>query len=85
MSAIRTVWGQYQSWGIVSAMPVNSSETVIRIADALPDPELCVWTAGMIDQLVVLSGGRGPIVDHEACITRGDPACLYRVSWERGS
>jgi diguanylate cyclase (GGDEF)-like protein len=83
LSAIRTVWGQYQTWGTVSCMPVNASETVVRIADALHDPDLCVWTEGMLDQLVVLSGGRNPIVDHEACITRGDQACLYRVTWNR--
>jgi uncharacterized protein (TIGR02265 family) len=83
LSAIRNVWGQYQSWGTVSPMPVNPTETVVRIADALRDPELCAWTEGLLEQLVVLSGGRGPIVDHEACITRGDAVCLYRVTWNR--
>jgi diguanylate cyclase (GGDEF)-like protein len=83
LSAIRSVWGQYQSWGTVASMPVNASETVVRIVDALPDPDLCAWTEGLLDQLVVLSGGRAPIVDHEACSSRGDPACLYRVTWTR--
>ena len=83
LSAMRSVWGQYQSWGKVSSMPVNASEMVVRIADGVRDPELCVWTEGLVEQLVVLSGGRGPIVDHEACVTRGDPACLYRVTWDR--
>ena len=35
------------------------------------------------EQLVTLSGGRGPNVDHEACEARGDDACLYRIIWER--
>jgi serine/threonine protein kinase len=83
LSAIRSVWGQYQSWGTVSSMPVNASETVVRIVDALPDPDLCTWAEGLLEQLVVLSGGRSPIVDHEACSTRGDQACLYRVTWTR--
>lgn len=83
LSAIRNVWGQYQSWGTVSSMPVNGSETVVRIADGLQDADLCAWTEGLLDQLVVLSGGRSPIVDHEACVTRGDSACLYRVTWNR--
>ncbi len=81
LSAIRNVWGQYHSWGVVSSMPVSSSELVVRIADAIPQFELCAWTEGLLEQLVVLSGGRGPIVDHEACVTRGDAACLYRVMW----
>ena len=64
-------------------MPVNPSETVIRVADAVESAELCAWTDGLLEQLVVLSGGQTPIVDHEACITRGDQACLYRVTWSR--
>ncbi|HEY5951289.1 MAG TPA: protein kinase [Kofleriaceae bacterium] len=83
LSAIRNVWSQYQTWGTVSPMPVNATETVVRIAEPLRDPELCAWTEGLLEQLVVLSGGRTPIVDHEACITRGDAACLYRVTWNR--
>ena len=85
LSAIRNVWGQYQSWGIVTSMPVNATETVVRITDSMGDPGLCAWTEGMLDQVVVLSGGRGQVVDHEACIARGDPACLFRVTWERGA
>jgi len=85
LSAIRNVWSQYQSWGTISSMPVNAAESVVRITDALDDPELCAWTAGMLDQLVVLSGGRAPVVDHEACVTRGDDACLFRVMWDRSA
>ncbi|MDB4959814.1 MAG: Serine/threonine protein kinase [Myxococcales bacterium] len=83
LSAIRNVWSQYQTWGNVSSMPVNATETVVRIAESLGDPELCVWTMGMLDQLVTLSGGRAPTVDHEACISLGDRACLFRVTWDR--
>jgi hypothetical protein len=36
----------------------------------------------MLEQLVVLSGGRSPIIDHEGCEARGDDACLYRVTWQ---
>ena len=38
----------------------------------------------MLEQLVVLSGGRGiAVVDHEACEARDDDACLFRVMWNR--
>ncbi|MGN6104863.1 MAG: DUF2378 family protein, partial [Kofleriaceae bacterium] len=83
LSAVRNVWSRYQSWGNVSSMPVHATETVVRIAETPRDPELCVWASGMLEQLVILSGGRGPRVDHEACEARGDDACLYRVIWER--
>jgi diguanylate cyclase (GGDEF)-like protein len=81
LSAIRGVWARYQSWGVVTSMPVQPTETVIRITNTLRDPELCAWTSGMLEQLVVLSGAKNPIVDHEACEARGDDACLYRVMW----
>jgi len=82
LSAIRSVWGRYQSWGTVSSMPVRGSETVVRIANTPKSADLCAWTTGMLEQLVVLSGGRNPLVDHEACEARGDDACLYRVQWQ---
>ena len=82
LSAIRSVWGRYQSWGTVSSMPVQTAETVIRIHGTPKEPDLCAWTAGLLEQLVVLSGGKSPIVDHEGCEARGDDACLYRVMWQ---
>jgi uncharacterized protein (TIGR02265 family) len=82
LSAIRSVWARYQSWGTVSSMPVRTAETVIQIANTPKDPDLCAWTSGMLEQLVVLSGGRSPIIDHEGCEARGDDACLYRVTWQ---
>jgi hypothetical protein len=37
----------------------------------------------MLEQLVILSGGRGVAIDHEACEARDDNACLFRVMWGR--
>jgi len=56
--AIRSVWGRYQRLGVISSMPVQATETVIRIAGTLRNPELCSWTAGMLEQLVTLSGAK---------------------------
>jgi len=75
------VWSRYQSWGTVSSMPIHVNETVVRITGTPRNPELCMWTTGMLEQLVVLSGGRGVAVDHEACEARDDDACLFRVMW----
>jgi diguanylate cyclase (GGDEF)-like protein len=83
LSAIRNVWSRYQSWGTVSSMPIHVNETVVRITGTPRNPELCMWTTGMLEQLVVLSGGRGVAVDHEACEARDDDACLFRVMWGR--
>jgi diguanylate cyclase (GGDEF)-like protein len=83
LSAIRNVWSRYQSWGSVSSMPIHATETVVRITATLRNPELCAWTTGLLEQLAILSGGRGVAVDHEACEARDHDACLYRVMWGR--
>jgi diguanylate cyclase (GGDEF)-like protein len=83
LSAIRNVWSRYQSWGTVSSMPIHGNETVVRITGTPKHPDLCVWTTGLLEQLVVLSGGRGIAIDHEACEARDDDACLFRVMWGR--
>jgi predicted hydrocarbon binding protein len=77
------VWSRYHSWGSVSSIRVGSRETVVRIVNTLERPELCEWTCGMLEQLVILSGARSANVVHEACEARGDDACLFRVTWER--
>jgi serine/threonine-protein kinase len=83
LSAIRNIWGRYQSWGNISAMPVDSNQVVVRLGDPLADPALCAWTSGLLEQLVVLSGGKGANVDHEECVVTGGDACMFRVGWQR--
>jgi serine/threonine protein kinase len=85
LSAIRNVWSRYHSWGSLTSMPVTATETVVRATQTPRDHLLCAWTAGMLEQLVILSGARTATCDHESCETRGDDACLFRVSWERGA
>ena len=83
LSAIRNVWTRYQSWGSISSMPVNAGEHIVRLTGPLPDATVCAWTAGMLEQLVVLSGGKQVAVAHTACTAEGHDACLFRVTWER--
>jgi uncharacterized protein (TIGR02265 family) len=83
LSAIRTVWARYHTWGVVASLPVRPTETVVRITDTLHEPTLCAWTTGMLEQLVTLSGGRSPSVDHSVCEARGDQSCMFLVTWNR--
>jgi hypothetical protein len=85
LSAIRNVWSRYHSWGSLTSMPVSGTETVVRATQTPKDHLLCAWTAGMLEQLVILSGARTATADHESCESRGDDACLFRVSWERAA
>ncbi|MEO8703856.1 MAG: protein kinase, partial [Kofleriaceae bacterium] len=82
LSAIRNVWGRYQSWGTISSIPVSSTEAVVRMTRTLRDAQLCAWTGGMLEQVIALSGGLAPTVEHEECEALGHRACLFRVSWQ---
>ena len=83
LSAIRTVWSRYHTWGTVSSMPVQATENVVRITGTLRDPALCAWASGMLEQLVTLSGGSAPLVEHRECEARGYNACMFHVTWDR--
>ncbi len=81
LSAIRNVWGRYQSWGAVSSIPVSASEAVVRMTGTPRNAELCAWSEAMLEQLVVLSGGRNANVEHVACEALGAETCRFRVRW----
>jgi diguanylate cyclase (GGDEF)-like protein len=81
LSAIHSIWGRYHSWGAITSMPVGASEVVVRLADHPREEELCAWTGGMLEQLVLLSGGKQAALQHHACESRGDRECLFRVTW----
>jgi uncharacterized protein (TIGR02265 family) len=83
LSAIRTVWSRYHTWGTVSSMPVHATENVVQLTGTLRDPGLCAWTSGLLEQLVTLSGGSSVVVDHRACEARGDDGCTYHVTWDQ--
>ena len=85
LSAVRSVWSRYQSWGVVSSMPVHATETMVQITDTPRVAVLCDWTVGMLGQLVTLSGGKDPEVEHHACEAKGDAALVPRAMGARGS
>ncbi len=83
LSAIRSIWGRFHTWGSISCMPIGVTEAVVRLTDTPEARELCAWTTCMIEQLVVLSGARRASVEHYACERDGAPECLFRVRWEQ--
>ncbi len=82
LSAIRNVWGRYQSWGAISSAPVSAAQSVISMTGTPGISELCQWSSGLLEQLVVLSGGRSPSVAHDTCEALGHAVCKFHVRWE---
>ncbi len=82
LSAVRNIWGRYQSWGAITSAPESATDSVVRMTGTPENAQLCTWTAGMLEQLIVLSGGRDPHVEHDVCEALGGDACQFRVRWE---
>jgi diguanylate cyclase (GGDEF)-like protein len=82
LSAIRSVWSRYHSWGAVSSMPIDAGAVVVRLAEPI-DETMCAWAGGMLEQLAVLSGAAETDVRHQSCALRGAEACLFEVAWQR--
>jgi serine/threonine-protein kinase len=82
LSAIRSIWSRYHSWGNVSAIRIRNGETIVRLTETLRQRELCEWTREMLDTVVTLSGGSDVATRHDACEADGGDACVFHVSWK---
>ncbi len=82
LSAIRNVWGRYQSWGATSSVTLSATEAEVRMTGTPRNQDVCAWSDAMLEQLVVLSGGRNANVEHVACEALGADACRFRVRWD---
>lgn len=82
LSALPSIWGRYHSWGKVRVMPHMMDRMTVFIEDTPRVGCLCDWTIGALEQLVLLSRGDQVTVEHAKCETRGDPECVYDVTWQ---
>ncbi len=82
LSAIRSIWSRYHSWGSVSAIRIRNGETIVRLTETLRHRALCEWTREMLDTIVVLSGGGDVATRHDSCEADGGDACVFHVAWK---
>jgi diguanylate cyclase (GGDEF)-like protein len=61
-----------ESHGLISVM----TPTIER------DPLFCGYTVGALSQFPVLFGMEPAVVEELECLTRGDPRCLLKVTWD---
>jgi diguanylate cyclase (GGDEF)-like protein len=82
MAALPRIWRHYHSWGMVEIASRGSDAATVRIAQTPRDESLCACVAGMLEQLVLLSGGREQVVEHTSCESRGGDLCHFEVRWQ---
>jgi GAF domain-containing protein len=54
----------------------------VEVPDIKRDPLFCGYTVGALSQFPVLFGMEPAEVEEIQCLTRGDPRCLIKVSWD---
>jgi diguanylate cyclase (GGDEF)-like protein len=81
LGALPVIWRRYHSWGAMGAAPARAEAATVTLTGTPRDANVCAWTAGMIEQVFVLSGGAGARVSHPRCEAKGDPRCVFEATW----
>jgi uncharacterized protein (TIGR02265 family) len=82
LSAADLFWRRYHTWGTVSVERVGDVATDVLVADGPRAPLVCAATAGILEQVAILSGASSAAVEHKACAATGATACTFHVTWE---
>ena len=83
--SMQFVWPRYHSWGVLETQTVGERSVDIAITGGPADARLCGSSAGIFEQVAVLSGASAARVDHLQCQGRGAGSCVFRVTWEGGA
>ncbi|HVK74915.1 MAG TPA: hypothetical protein VM734_16415, partial [Kofleriaceae bacterium] len=68
--------------GAVATSSIGNDQSFVTVTATLREPVLCALATGMLEQLILLSGGGSAVVRHDACEARGDGACEFEAAWE---
>jgi hypothetical protein len=81
LHALPQIWPHYHSWGRVHVVTATRDRAQVRLVGTPGSEVLCAWVHGMLEQLLVLSGGDAVRVEHPICEARGGDACRYEAVW----
>jgi uncharacterized protein (TIGR02265 family) len=74
-------WRRYHTWGKVQVARTGDHATRIEITGGPKDAHVCASTAGILEEVVRLSGAKNGDAAHPACEATGGEACVFVVSW----
>ncbi|HET8673649.1 MAG TPA: sensor domain-containing diguanylate cyclase [Thermoleophilaceae bacterium] len=78
--------GKFSTLATLSAVEAEPGRAVIS---SRPHPDFerhrhhCNWTGGLLSQPTVLFGLAPATVEETRCVRKGDPECVYTISWDR--
>ncbi|MBW2454130.1 MAG: protein kinase [Deltaproteobacteria bacterium] len=82
LQALHEIWPHYHSWGTLEVVADTDREAVVCLTGSPPEPMLTALIAGMLEQLVVLSGGREVTVRETGGATTDEGCCQFEIAWE---
>jgi serine/threonine-protein kinase len=81
LSALDVLWRRYHTWGTLTSVESDPNHSIVGY-DGPKDAAICAFTQGWLEQIVTLSGGKTPTIEHTSCKSRGDAACNFDVNWQ---
>jgi uncharacterized protein (TIGR02265 family) len=82
LSAAEHFWRRYHTWGIVTVERDGDLGARVTITQGPKEPLVCACTAGILEQVVTLSGAAQGEVKHPSCEATGAAACEFTVKWQ---
>jgi hypothetical protein len=78
-----TIWSTIHSHGSLSVVEQSEGRALMRLTDFPAEPSNCARITGWMEGLGVMTNARNTKVRHGLCMTRGDSACEWLVTWDR--
>jgi hypothetical protein len=77
-------WRRYHTWGEVTVDEDGTlgDRAVVLISGSPGDPLVCASTAGILEEVALLSGAARATIDHDQCEAGGAPECRFLIHWD---
>jgi len=82
LTTVEMVWTRYHSWGHVEPRIHDHNNATVSFTNTLGSEKVCQWVAGMLGQVVTLTGGSEVTIEHPKCEARGDETCAFHIHWQ---
>lgn len=82
ISNANILWKQYHEIGSLDVIESTSNSCRLQLNFPYLDKAFCRVIVGCSIESLRLSGAKNVDVVHEKCIAKGDPYCLYAITWD---
>ena len=77
-----TIWSTIHSHGTLTVVENSDGRAAVRLSDYPSEEAHCARLTGWMEGLGLMTGVRNTRVVHRRCMTRGDEACEWLVTWD---